>query len=39
VPTIRSRDDIARALAKDRRRVEVTVERGGSTHTSVIERR
>ncbi len=37
--TIRSRDDIGRALAKDRARVEVTVEREGSTHTSVIERR
>ncbi len=36
---IRSRDDIGPALAKDRRRVEVTVERDGSTHTSVIERR
>jgi serine protease Do len=37
--TIRKRDDIGRALAKDRRRVEVTVDRNGSTHTSVIERR
>ncbi|MEZ4385198.1 MAG: trypsin-like peptidase domain-containing protein [Nannocystaceae bacterium] len=36
---IRDRDDIGRALAKDRRRVEVTVNRNGSTHTSVIQRR
>ena len=36
---IRSREDIGQALAKDRHRVEITVERNGSTHTSVIERR
>ncbi len=36
---IHSRADIGRALAKDRHRVEITVERKGSTHTSVIERR
>ncbi len=36
---IGSRADIGRALAKDHHRIEITVERGGSTHTSVIERR
>ncbi|MCB9705979.1 MAG: trypsin-like peptidase domain-containing protein [Myxococcales bacterium] len=36
---IKGRADIGRALARDRRRVEVSVDRGGSTFTSVIERR
>jgi len=36
---VRAPGEIASALTRDRRRVEVTVERGQSTHTAVIERR
>ena len=32
-------EDVARALGKDEGRVAVEVERGGATHTAVIERR
>lgn len=36
---IRSPSDVARALGKDSGRVEVKVDRGGATHSAVIERR
>jgi serine protease Do len=36
---VRAAGEIARALTRDRRRLEVTVQRGQSTHSAVIERR
>jgi serine protease Do len=36
---VKSAADVARALAKDSGRVEVKVQRGGATHSAVIERR
>ena len=36
---IRVTEDVARALSRDRHRVEVTVKRGSTTHTAVMDRR
>lgn len=36
---VRNPSDVARALGKDSGRVEVKVDRGGATHSAVIERR